>query len=162
MTSDQISVRKENIYIRNSSTNKRIVLAGGPCCNFCEMWRVHTTRYSVIFQKIPSRVWVVQNNPSSIRVVGSRWTLLMKMMIMRTRITRQKTGKWHASYSDGVVFSSLFLLPDLVPGLRCLIVLKHLQTSKPSVLTGVFHTIPQFCRFSNYQLHRSQKFSGLY
>ena len=46
-------------------------------CNFSEMWRVHTTRYSVIFQKFPSRVRVVQKNPSSIRVAGTRWTLLI-------------------------------------------------------------------------------------
>ena len=31
-----------------------------PRCNFSEMWSVHTTRYSVIFQKFPSRVRVVQ------------------------------------------------------------------------------------------------------
>ena len=45
-------------------------------CNFSEMWRIHTTRYSVIFQKFPSRVRVVQKNPSSIRVAGTRWTLM--------------------------------------------------------------------------------------
>ena len=38
--------------------------------------KVHTTRYSVIFQKFPSRVRVGQKNPSSIRVQGTRWTLL--------------------------------------------------------------------------------------
>ena len=40
-------------------------------CNFSEMWRIHTTRYSVIFQKFPSRVRVVPKNPSSIRVAGT-------------------------------------------------------------------------------------------
>ena len=48
-----------------------------PRCNFSEMWSVHTTRYSVIFQKFPSRVRVVQKNPSSIRVAGTRWTLII-------------------------------------------------------------------------------------
>ena len=37
---------------------------------------VTTTRYSVIFQKIPSRVRVAQKIPSSIRVAGTRWGLL--------------------------------------------------------------------------------------
>ena len=41
------------------------------------MWKVHTTRYSVIFQNFPSRVRVVQKNPSSIRVAGTRWTLVL-------------------------------------------------------------------------------------
>ena len=36
---------------------------------------VTTTRYSVIFQKIPSRVRVAQKIPSSIRVAGTRWGL---------------------------------------------------------------------------------------
>ena len=36
---------------------------------------VITTRYSVIFQKIPSRVRVAQKIPSSIRVAGTRWGL---------------------------------------------------------------------------------------
>ena len=39
---------------------------------------VTTTRYSVIFQKIPSRVRVVQKIPSSIRVAGTRWGLLAR------------------------------------------------------------------------------------
>ena len=37
---------------------------------------VPTTRYSVIFQKFPSRVRVAQKIPSSIRVAGTRWGLL--------------------------------------------------------------------------------------
>ena len=37
---------------------------------------VTTTRYSVIFQKLPSRVRVAQKIPSSIRVAGTRWGLL--------------------------------------------------------------------------------------
>ena len=38
---------------------------------------VTTTRYSVIYQKFPSRVRVAQKIPSSIRVAGTRWGLLM-------------------------------------------------------------------------------------
>ena len=37
---------------------------------------VTTTRYSVIFQKFPSRVRVAQKIPSSIRVAGTRWGLI--------------------------------------------------------------------------------------
>ena len=37
---------------------------------------VTTTRYSVIFQKFPSRVRVAQKITSSIRVAGTRWGLL--------------------------------------------------------------------------------------
>ena len=36
---------------------------------------VTTTRYSVIFQKIPSRVRVAQKIPSSFRVAGTCWGL---------------------------------------------------------------------------------------
>ena len=36
---------------------------------------VNTTRYSVIFQKFPSRVRVAQKILSSIRVAGTRWGL---------------------------------------------------------------------------------------
>ena len=36
---------------------------------------VTTTRYSVIFQKFPSRVRVAQKNPSSVQVPGTRWGL---------------------------------------------------------------------------------------
>ena len=57
-------------------------------CNFSEMWRVHTTRYSVIFQKISSRVRVVQKNSSSIRVAGTRWALHLKHWF------RQTTFSW--------------------------------------------------------------------
>ena len=38
---------------------------------------VPTTRYSVIFQKFPSRVRVAQKVPSSIRVAGTRWGLVV-------------------------------------------------------------------------------------
>ena len=56
-------------------------------CNFSEMWRIHTTRYSVIFQKFPSRVRVVQKNPSSIRVAGTRWALLVSLTDVRGEVT---------------------------------------------------------------------------
>ena len=62
------------------SIHVRIVLGGRPCCKFSEMWKVHTTRYSVIFQKFPSRVRVGQKNPSSIRVQGTRWTLFRRYL----------------------------------------------------------------------------------
>ena len=39
---------------------------------------ITTIRYSVIFQKFPSRVRVAQKNPSSIRVAGTRWGLMWK------------------------------------------------------------------------------------
>ena len=48
------------------------------------MWGVHTTRYSVIFQKFLSRVRVVQKNPSLIQVTCTRWTLLMTHDILGT------------------------------------------------------------------------------
>ena len=38
---------------------------------------VTTTRYSVIFQKNPSRVRVAQNIPSSVRVASTRWGLVV-------------------------------------------------------------------------------------
>ena len=43
------------------------------------MQMVPTTRYSVIFQKITSRVRVAQEIPSSIRVAGTRWGLLVTL-----------------------------------------------------------------------------------
>ena len=90
--------------------------------------------------------------------------LLMTVMITRTHITRQSTGRWHVGYSDGVVFSRpRFLHPHLVPGLRPFLELQHLQTSKPpSVLTGEFHAIPpvqSLC--SHQQFHRWEQLSGL-
>ena len=47
----------------------------GSAAIFLKCEEYNTTRYSVIFQKFPSRVRVVQKNPSSIRVAGTRWTL---------------------------------------------------------------------------------------
>ena len=61
-------------------------------CNFSEMWRVHTTRYSVIFPKISSRVWVEQKNLSSIRVAGTRWTLPMVGWLKNHRKTIGPNG----------------------------------------------------------------------
>ena len=55
--------------------------------------------------------------------------ILMAVMIMRTHITRLTTDRWHDGCSDGVVFSSLFLLAHQVPGVRLNNELKHLQTS---------------------------------
>ena len=60
-------------------------MAGRPCYNCYKMWRITTTRYSVNFQKFPSRVRVVQKNPSSIRVAGTRWTLVMTMQYFKAR-----------------------------------------------------------------------------
>ena len=49
----------------------------GSAAIFLKCEEYNTTRYSVIFQKFPSRVRVVQKNPSSIRVAGTRWTLFI-------------------------------------------------------------------------------------
>ena len=65
-----------------------------PRCNFSEMWSVHTTRYSVIFQKFPSRVRVVQKILSSIRVAGTRWTLLTTLQVYPIPI---HISTWHIS-----------------------------------------------------------------
>ena len=45
------------------------------------MQMVTTTRYSVIFQKFPSRVRVAQKILSSVRVAGTRWGLLMMLHV---------------------------------------------------------------------------------
>ena len=47
------------------------------CCNYSTTRMAATTRYSVIFQKKTSRVRVGQKIPSSIRVAGTRWGLVM-------------------------------------------------------------------------------------
>ena len=74
---------KDKISTSAVSIRERYWLAlGRPRCNFSEMWIVHTTRYSVIFQNFPSRVRVGQKNPSSIRVQGTRWTLVRHNRIM--------------------------------------------------------------------------------
>ena len=41
------------------------------------MWRIIPARYSVNFQTMLSRVWVVQNNLSLFRAAGTRWTLVI-------------------------------------------------------------------------------------
>ena len=53
----------------------------GSAAIFLKCEEYNTTRYSVIFQKFPSRVRVVQKNPSSIRVAGTRWTLIIKVEV---------------------------------------------------------------------------------
>ena len=42
-------------------------------------------------------------------------------------ITRQSTDRWHDGFTNGVVFSTIFLLSHLGPGPRLVIVLQHLQ-----------------------------------
>ena len=41
------------------------------------MWRIIPARYSVNFQTMLSRVWVVQKNLSLFRAAGTRWTLVI-------------------------------------------------------------------------------------
>ena len=45
--------------------------------NYSPTQMVSTTRYSDIFQKIPRRVRVAQKIPSSFRVAGTRWGLMI-------------------------------------------------------------------------------------
>ena len=67
---------------------------------------VPTTRYSVIFQKFPSRVRVEQKITSSIRVAGTRWGLVS-----------DKVTYWAVDWTakqDGSEYEYEYELPTMV------------------------------------------------
>ena len=63
---------------------------------------VTTTRYSVIFQKFPSRVRVAQNIPSSIRVAGTRWGLVSSRQRSVRGCTLQKSFHFQNNISCSI------------------------------------------------------------
>ena len=64
---------------------------------------VITTRYSVIFQKILSRVRVAQKIPSSLRVAGTRWGL--NIINEHVMTAESQKPRWRVGIANRKVFA---------------------------------------------------------